>query len=99
VIQSPYSFSTGCAQTFSIRLAFRGGLGSVWIAGTSQSYYDDDGNGIIELALASPGEHTLALALRPTATAEQQGTVSPRVPTTTVILRPGTNCPQPKTMP
>lgn len=99
VVPDPYSFDTGCAQTFAARFTFRGGRGSVRIATTSQSYDDDDGDGIIELTLASPGEHTLEFALQPTATAQQQGTVGPRVPTTKVILRPNPNCPQPKTMP
>ncbi|HLT35289.1 MAG TPA: hypothetical protein VK034_03365 [Enhygromyxa sp.] len=98
VIQSSYSFSTGCAQTFAARFTFRGGRGSVTVAATAQSYYDEDRDGIIELALASPGEHTLEISCKPTATAEQQSTIGPRVPTTKVILRPDTNCPQPKTM-
>lgn len=100
VIESPYSFSVGCAQeSFSTRLIFRGGQGSVTIVETSRVLRDDDGDGVIELELGSLREHTLIIQLRPAATGEQQGVVYPTVPTTKVVLRPDVNCPQPKLQP
>lgn len=98
VVQSPYYFYTGCAQSFCARFIFHGGFGSVRVAATSQSYQDDDGDGVVLVTLGSPGEHTLEITMQPGATASQQGVMGPRVPTTKVVLRPDINCPQPKVM-
>jgi hypothetical protein len=98
LVLSPYRFDTGCAQSFSARFTFRGGFGSVTVAATSQSYQDDDRDGVVLVTLGSPGEHTLEITMQPAATAGQQGVLHPDVPTTKVVLRPDINCPQPKVM-